>query len=127
MSILIIDDDQDILDLLQYFITAKYPKSDVITCSSPIKALDIVEQNKKKLKLIISDIKMPEITGIEFARKINNKNYSIELIFMTAYHIGDITTEAYSLRVDKVINKNNGFPKVIDEIMKRYEKITTSP
>lgn len=65
-KILIVDDEPDILDFLSY--NLRREGFEVITASSGKEALDIVQKNRPHL--IILDIMMPEMDGIEVCRQI---------------------------------------------------------
>ncbi len=65
--ILIIDDDERILKLLKKYL--KMQNFYVTTAKSPIIAFELLKIFK--FDLIVLDVMMPEITGIEFAKKLN--------------------------------------------------------
>jgi PAS domain S-box-containing protein len=54
------------------------------TKTSPIEALDLFNRNPN-FDLIITDLTMPGMTGIELAERINKKNPDIPIILMTGY------------------------------------------
>ncbi|MDE6432767.1 MAG: response regulator transcription factor [Lachnospiraceae bacterium] len=77
-KILIIDDDKELLKMLiRYFEIKKY---EIITAENGAEAL-----SKMKLQpdIILLDINMPEIDGIEVCRKIRDK-VSCPILFLTA-------------------------------------------
>lgn len=57
--------------------------------SSPVKAIDAILADPKKYNLIITDIRMPEIDGITFAKKIRLILPDMPIMFMT----GDVSEE----------------------------------
>src|SRR6266571_8889026 len=61
-SILIVDDEPVVLNALKE--TLEREKYHVVACSSPIKALAILEE--RTFAVIISDQRMPEMLGLEF-------------------------------------------------------------
>lgn len=81
-KILIVDDDEDILDLLNYNLTKEGYK--VIKASDGIEA---VEAAKKQLpEMIIMDIMMPRMDGVEACRQIRQVPdlFKTHVIFLTA-------------------------------------------
>lgn len=78
--ILVVDDDERILKLLKQFLI----KNDflVSTSSSAIDAHKLIEQFK--FDLMILDVMMPNITGIDFALKIKNSGSSMPIVMLTA-------------------------------------------
>lgn len=66
MQILIVDDEKDIIEFLSYNLTKDGYK--VLKASSGMKALEIVDKHKPEI--IVLDIMMPEMDGIETCRQI---------------------------------------------------------
>ena len=105
-KILIIDDDKLILMTLKRLLIREGYQ--VITAINGKLALRKVEDNS--FDLIISDIKMPEMDGIETVKKIreyltqNNKR-SIPEIFITAYAKEEIYQKALELNAAGYIEK----------------------
>ena len=65
-TIIIVDDDEEILNLFQHFL--KEEVREVITLNCALKALEILKF--KKIDLVITDILMPQMNGIEFTKKV---------------------------------------------------------
>jgi len=77
-KILVVDDDKDIRRILKiYLINAGY---DVILASNGKEVLELIDGS---IKLILLDIMMPEMDGIEVCIKIREK-YNMPIIFLTA-------------------------------------------
>ena len=60
--ILIIDDSKEIVTALKAFLERKY---EVITAYDGIEGLLALEQNKNSIDLVISDLLMPELDGLD--------------------------------------------------------------
>ncbi|MGM9805475.1 MAG: sigma-54-dependent transcriptional regulator [Candidatus Aphodosoma sp.] len=84
--ILIVDDERYICSTMKdIFENEKYL---VETASNPIEALDIIKS--ATFDLILSDIIMPKMTGLEFLVKLQEINFEAPVIVMSAH--GDIQT-----------------------------------
>ncbi|WP_044416135.1 response regulator [Halarcobacter anaerophilus] len=81
-DIAIIDDETEILSMLQKFLT-KTGKYKVSTFSNPVVALNSIE--KDKFDLILLDIMMPQMDGLEALEKIMEKSPSQKVCMITAY------------------------------------------
>ena len=81
--IMIVDDQPDILDLLQGYLESKGLK--IKTFIGPGIALLSLMTNPKLYSLIITDIRMPEMSGIEFIKEVKKMDKNIKIIFITAY------------------------------------------
>jgi DNA-binding response OmpR family regulator len=88
--ILIVDDEYDLLDMLTaYFLASKY---DVDTATNGVEALVAVSQQRPDVVLL--DIHMPEMNGIDALREIMKVDQSIGVIMVTGNTQLSITVEA---------------------------------
>ncbi len=68
-NVLIVDDDKSFIDMMKAFIDpAKY---DVAAAYDGVEGLQKMEE--KKADIILLDVKMPKMNGIEFLKKVNEK------------------------------------------------------
>ncbi|MBF0291985.1 MAG: response regulator [Nitrospinae bacterium] len=78
-KILVVDDEEGITSsLVRYFRMLDY-KADGV--NSPVKALEMI--HNENYMIVISDIMMPEMSGIEMLSKIKSFNGMIQVIMMT--------------------------------------------
>lgn len=101
MNILIVDDDQrmvktlvDILQLKGFIAEGTHSTS---------KALELLRNTN--FDCVLTDIKMPEMNGIEFTRAVKKIKPEISVIFMTAYATSEIVDEAVKEGVIATLNK----------------------
>jgi two-component system response regulator PilR (NtrC family) len=80
-KLLIIDDERSILDLLSVVFSKEGYQ--VETSLSASKALELIK--KQDFDLIISDIKLPEMSGMEILRKVKKEKPEIPFVMITAY------------------------------------------
>ncbi|WP_151950150.1 response regulator [Aliarcobacter butzleri] len=81
-SIVIIDDEVEILNLLSRFLS-RNPKFSVANYANPLAALESL--NTSSYDIILLDIMMPQMNGLEVLEKIKEKNENQKVIMMTAY------------------------------------------
>jgi DNA-binding NtrC family response regulator len=81
-SIVIIDDETEILNVLSRFLT-RNPNFSVTTYSNPITALNSITNTK--VDLVLLDIMMPQMNGLEVLEKLKANNPEQKVIMMTAY------------------------------------------
>lgn len=87
-SVLIVDDEKLIQNLLSRAVEREGLKA--ITASSGEEALDLLD--KYKVKLVISDISMPGMNGLELLVKIKEKYPTLPVLLITG-HAGQYTKE----------------------------------
>jgi two-component system response regulator PilR (NtrC family) len=108
INILIVDDDSSLRNMLS--IILKKEGFQIQTAENGSNALNFLKKNKTDL--IISDIKMPDISGIELLKKIKTINKDLPFILITAFSSTNDAIEAMKLGADDYITK----PFNIDEL-----------
>lgn len=81
-SIVIIDDETEILNVLSRYLT-RNPLFSVTTYSNPVSALNTI--GNLKVDLVLLDIMMPQMNGLEVLEKLKTNNPEQKVIMMTAY------------------------------------------
>ena len=90
-KILIVDDEPDMLKLLSMIIKEKTPY-EVTTTNNPLEALELAK--KGGFDLVITDLKMPGLDGMELLDAIKRVDEDIPLIIITAYGTVEAAAEA---------------------------------
>ena len=80
--LVIVDDEEMILGSLRSFLALE-TDYEVLTFSSPLKALESIRENQ--IDLVISDYLMPEMTGIEFLLQVKKLQPYATRILLTGY------------------------------------------
>ena len=100
-GLLIVDDDQATLDSLSKYLSREYT---TYRASNGRQA--IVKFNEcSDIEIILSDIEMPEMEGIEMIEKIRVHNRDIIIIVMTAVSSSEKAREAVSKGADVWLSK----------------------
>jgi DNA-binding response OmpR family regulator len=102
LRLLIIDDDEHLLANLCYFFTDK--KYDVISAVNGLEGLKLLEDDPHGFDLIVTDIVMPQISGIGLISMIKKKLPDVPIIAITGW--GEYP-EAFAVEIqaDKVLSK----------------------
>jgi len=103
MKILLVDDENDALEALEWKLKNYVENVEITTCNSPITAINII--NKSKPDVVFLDIQMPEMDGFTMIEKLDNRDFN--LIFTTAY-------DEFALKAIKV--------SAIDYLLKPIDK-----
>lgn len=90
-KILVVDDDKTVRDFLERFLTMKGYQW-VVSVNSGQEALDIIQ--KENIRLVLLDIKLPGMDGIEVLRKIKQIKKDIGVIMITGFPDEEIAKEA---------------------------------
>jgi two-component system, NtrC family, response regulator PilR len=89
-KILVLDDDQGMREFMEIMLTKE--GYDVTSADSPMKAINLCR--KTAYDLVITDLKMPKIDGIEFLKTIKDNRPETVVILITAYASGETAVNA---------------------------------
>ena len=104
MTILILDDEILICQELQAIAEeAAHGIHKIVTNSEPYKVFDLI--NRLKPEIILTDIQMPGISGIDFAHKKKKKGYHSKIIFITGHAQFEYAQAAIQYQVSEYILK----------------------
>ncbi len=79
---LIVEDNEDLLEVMERML--KKMSIDTIKATDPRKALSIFEK-EKDIELLITDVVMPHMSGIELAKALKEKKPDLKVIFITGH------------------------------------------
>ena len=82
-SILVVDDEAAIAKMLKTMLERLEYKVDA--CNSSIEALELFQMNPTRYDLVISDLTMPNMTGLDLAKQLHEINNELPIILMTGY------------------------------------------
>ncbi|RME46644.1 MAG: response regulator [Caldilineae bacterium] len=120
--ILIVDDNWDILFLLAHSAKRLTPELEVVTASDGRTALDKIQ--KQPFDLVLTDHVMPEMTGVELARKIRAIAPNTSIFLMTAYEANRLTEDVKDIGLDGFIGKPFKIPDVLATIRQTLKDLT---
>ena len=86
-KLLIVDDDSDIVQVLKRGLVKN--RFLVSAFTNPEEALQNFKSNSEDYCLMLSDIRMPEMSGIQLARKVKEINPKVKVLLMTSFEIKD--------------------------------------
>ena len=103
LTILYVEDEQDVMEEISDILNIKIGK--LITASNGQEALDIFNNEENHIDMIITDIQMPVMDGLELIENIRKFNEDIPIIITTAFNEIEFLKKAIDLHVDKYITK----------------------
>jgi CheY-like chemotaxis protein len=123
-SILLVDDEHDILNLFCECLQSSGYK--ITSFDNPIDALNYINKDHENIfancSLVITDYKMPQMSGLEFINKIREKDTDrkIKIILISAFIKSDLNVNDMlnNLKIDKVIEKPIRLENLKDEVKK---------
>ena len=116
-NLLVVDDDPDIAHVLKQGLLKN--RFLVSAFTNPEEALQSFKSNSKDYCLILSDIRMPGLSGIKLARKVKEINPDIKVVLMTSFEIRDneFSKVFPSMHVDGFVQKPIGISDLTNKIL----------
>jgi two-component system NtrC family response regulator len=116
-KILVVDDEADMVETLEQILSRS--DYEVITATESPKAFDLIA--KEQPDLIITDLVMPELSGINFMELVKAHYPHIPVILLTGYATVDSAVEAMKKGASDYLSK----PFFPEELLLRVEKCLT--
>ncbi|HKU48787.1 MAG TPA: response regulator [Nitrososphaera sp.] len=116
--IMIVDDEQDILQILRAGLSRYGHK--VMIFSDPVLALKEFELNHSDYSLILTDLRMPSMSGIEFGLKVRQVDPGVRLMIMTAFELStyELSHDIPYVRTEDLLKK----PISLSSVCKAIDK-----
>ncbi len=116
-NLLVVDDDPDIAHVLKQGLLKN--RFLVSAFTRPEEALQNFKFNSKDYCLVLSDIRMPGMSGIQLARKVKEINPNIKVVLMTSFEIRDneFSKVFPSAHVDGFAQKPIGIKDLTNKIL----------
>lgn len=98
IAILYVDDEDFNLFLFKSNFEANYP---VFTASSGEEGLEVLKENNDKIIVVISDMRMPVMNGVEFITKARELYSNIAYFIITGYNSNKEIEDALQKKIIK--------------------------
>lgn len=112
ITVLYCEDEEYLRDVTKG-ILASFTKEQLIAEDGQI-GLELFKQNQNSIDLIITDVNMPNMNGLEMAKEIKAINPNMPIIVATAFSNSEYLLEAIELGVDKYVLKPINIKKLLD-------------
>ena len=117
MCILMVDDEPAALKLLQRAVTTVQPEAEIAAFTSAEQMLDHAAAMPEAPDVAFLDVEMPEMSGLEAAKRLTEKFPYVNIIFVTGY--AEYAVEAMQLRVSGYLLK----PASVEDVREELEDL----
>jgi DNA-binding NtrC family response regulator len=123
--ILLVDDEKDILDLFTEYLSSN--GFNTISFQNPLDALEYFYKNQSNCSLVITDYKMPQMSGIDLIKKIKDTNCQIRTIVISAFIKDNLPYDkSYITTVDRILEKPVYLDKLKNVIQELFQQSISS-
>jgi len=119
----VVDDDLNTTELFHVALSENIDGISVVSFNDPVIALEHFAANKDAYVVVISDLRMPGLNGLELLKKVKNSNPKVRTILMSAYNFDeDLIFLKYMKEgiidssIDKPVTINRLCQRVRDEL-----------
>ena len=120
-SILVVDDEKNQREILETILSGE--GYDVTTASSGEAAMKFVES--RRFDLVLSDLKMTGMSGLDLLRELTNYDKSIIVILLTAHGSVDSAVDALRLGAFDYLQKPYDSDRLLETVSRALNKLTT--
>jgi two-component system nitrate/nitrite response regulator NarL len=107
-NILLVDDHQIVLDGIKSMLSEQDQFHIIAQALSAESAWEILEANELPIDMVVTDISMHGMSGIELCQKIKNTYPSIKVLILTMHHDVEFIKKAISCETDGYLLKSSG-------------------
>ncbi len=102
-SVLYVEDEEILREEISNLLQGFFKK--VFTASNGEEALEIYEKNSDEIDILLTDVNMPKMNGIELVTKVREKDSNLPIIICTAFNDAEVLLKAIKLGVSDYIIK----------------------
>jgi DNA-binding NtrC family response regulator len=115
-KLLVVDDDSDIVQVLKMGLVKNSFLVDEFT--NPEEALQSFKSDADSYCLVLSDMRMPALSGIQMSKKVKEINPNVKVVLMTAFEIreNEFSKLFPSTHVDGFVQKPIGIKDLTEKI-----------
>ena len=104
-KVLLLDDDQDLLELYREMLARLPSQPEIHTATSGARAISLLES--EPFSLLISDLNMPKMDGLQVLTIVRRKFPQLRTAVMTSVVDAQFRTRAYAMGIDLFLEKPN--------------------
>ncbi len=123
-TVLLIDDEIEMLESFEK-ILGYYEDCEITSQSNPTKALEILE--KKKFDLVITDLKMKDVTGLDILKFVKKNQPETEVLMISGYGTLEAGVEAMKAGAFDFLEKPFTSKKLFESIDRIFKKQNEDP
>src|SRR5512134_888690 len=122
-SILLVDDQRDIVRLLHSTLQTLGHELDIIDAPSGEEAL--LEASQRKIDLLVADYLLPGISGVELMHKVKARHPGLKTIFISGFHERKARTEMLNAGAVAIFDKPIPMADFLDAVERSLGLVRT--
>jgi DNA-binding NtrC family response regulator len=119
----VVDDDASTATFFHEALRQNIDGISVLSFTDPVTAFEHFTQNKENYALVISDLRMPGLNGLELLKKVKTANPKVRTILMSAYNFEEeekfqqyMEEEVINSTIEKPVTMNRLYERVREQL-----------
>jgi DNA-binding NtrC family response regulator len=119
----VVDDDVSTATFFHEALRQNIDGISVFSFIDPVKAFEHFTENKKNYALVISDLRMPGLNGLELLKKVKTSNPNVRTILMSAYNFEEeekfqqyMEEAVINSTIEKPVTMNRLYQRLRDQL-----------
>ena len=119
----VVDDDLGTATFFHEALRQNIDEISVFSFTDPIEAFEHFTENKEKYVLVISDLRMPGLNGLELLKKVKTSNPKVRTILMSAYNFEEeelfqqyMEEQVINSTIEKPVTMNRLYERVREQL-----------
>jgi CheY-like chemotaxis protein len=120
-TILLIEDEEMLLNLVKELLESK--GYEVLTATDGLQAMELYQQHRSRIQLVLTDIGLPKLSGWEVCRRINELDPSARVVVASGYLDPTVKSEMQNSSARDYIHK----PYLPEDVLTHIRKVLDAP
>ena len=119
----VVDDDLNTTELFHIALSENIDGISVVSFNDPVIALEHFTANKDAYVLVIADLRMPSLNGLELLKKVKSSNPKVRTLLMSAYNFDEdllflkhMEEGIIDSSIDKPVTMNRLYQRVLEQL-----------
>jgi DNA-binding NtrC family response regulator len=119
----VVDDDVSTATFFHEALRQNIDGISVFSFIDPVKAFEHFTENKENYALVISDLRMPGLNGLELLKKVKTSNPKVRTILMSAYNFEEeekfqqyMEEAVINSTIEKPVTMNRLYQRLRDQL-----------
>lgn len=121
ITLLYVEDEDSVRNITTDYFSTLF--KEIISARDGNEGFELFKTNKEHIDIIVTDINMPKLNGIDMIKKIRSIDTNIPIIITTAYNDNKFLQDAISLGVRDFVLKPVDLKELLDSIKKTLEPL----
>lgn len=116
-SILLVEDNDSVREMMAELLKSR--GYDVLEAASPLTAIQLAAESGNRIDLLVSDVVMPEMNGMELYEKISESRGGVPVLFVSGYASDAVASDDFRVDEMNFLSK----PFATEKFLKRVQMI----